>query len=94
MKAGTVNVNKLINKQRLIVNLLDVERLDLLAVCEKRLTSEVPSSFVDVYEENFFRKYVAGTTKKHGVELYIRKNIQAEMIDVSVDNTLVVHALD
>ena len=44
IRAGTGNVNKLINKIRLIVNLLDVERLDLLDICETWLTSEVPSS--------------------------------------------------
>ena len=94
IRAGTVNVNKLINKIRLIVNLLDVERLDLLAICETWLTSDVPSSFVDISGYNFFRKDVAGATRKHGVGLYIRKNIQAIMIDVSVANTLVVHVLE
>ena len=43
---------------------------------------------------NFFHKYVAYTTTKHGFELYIRKNIQATMIDVSAANTLVVHVLE
>ena len=92
--AGTINVNKLINKTRLIVNLLDVERFDWLAICETWLTSEVPSSFVDIYGYNFFRKDVAGTTTKHVVEFYIRKNIQAIMNDVSVAKTVVVHVLE
>ena len=48
IRARTVNVTKLINKIRLIVNLLDIEILDLLAICETWLTSEVPSSFVDI----------------------------------------------
>ena len=76
---------------RLIVNLQDVERLDLLSICETWLTSDVPSSFVEVCGHNFFRKDVASATRKHGVGLYIRKNIQAIVIDVTVANTLVVH---
>ena len=67
IRAGTVNANKVIIKIRLMVNLLDVERLDLLALFETWLTSEVPSSFVDISGHNFFRKDVAGTTTKHGV---------------------------
>ena len=84
----------MVNKIRFIVSLLDVERLDLLAICETWLTNEVPSSFVHISGYNFFPKDVAGTTTKHGVGLYIGKNIQAKMIDVSVDNTLVVHVLE
>ena len=94
IRAGTVNVNTLINKIRLIVNLLDVERLDLLAICETCLTSVVPTSFVHISGYNFFRKDVAGATRKHGVGLCIRKNNQPMMIDVSVANTLVVHVLE
>ena len=77
IKVGTVSVNKLINEIRLSVILLDVERLDLLVICETWLTSEVPSSFVDISVYNFFCKDVAGTTTKHGVGLYIRKNNSA-----------------
>ena len=80
VRAGTVNVNNLIDKTRLIVNLLDVQRLDLLAVCETWLTSEVPSSFVDTseYSEyNLFSKDIAYATRKHGIGSYIRKNMQA-----------------
>ena len=72
--AGTVNINKLINKIRLITSLLDVERLDLLVLCKTWLTSEVRSPFVDISGYNFFRKEVAGTTTKHVIGLYIRKN--------------------
>ena len=83
IRAGTVNVNTLINKIRLIVNLLDVERLDLLAICETCLTSDVPTSFVDISGYNIFRKDVANTNTKHGVLLYIRDFVQALMIDIS-----------
>ena len=76
------------------MNTLDVQRLDLLVICETWLTSEVPYSFVVISEYNFFRKDVAGATRKHGVGLYIRKKIQAIMIDLSVANTLVVHVLE
>ena len=94
IRAGTFKVNKLINKVRLIVQLLEVERLDLLTICETWLTIEVASSFVDISGYNFFPKDVAGATKKHGVESYIRRNIQAIMFDVSVANNLVVHVLE
>ena len=73
IRAGTGNVNKLINKFSLIVNVLEIERLDLLAICETWLTSEVPSSFVDISGYNLFRKDVTGATTKCGIELYIRK---------------------
>ena len=82
IRAGTVNVNTMINKIRLVVNLLDVERLNLLAKCETWFTSDVLSSFVDISGYEFFRKDVAGATRTHGVRMYNRKNIQAIMIDV------------
>ena len=95
MRTGTLNVNIFINKIRLIVNLPDVQRLDLLAICETRLTIEVPSSFEDTYEYNLFCKDVICAARKQGVGLYIRKNIQSKVIDVSVANTLVVvHVLE
>ena len=94
IRTGTVNVNKLINKIRLIVNLLDVEILDSLAICQTWLTSDAPSTFVDVSRNNVFREDVAGATRKHDVGLYIRKSNQAIMIDVSVANTSVVHVLE
>ena len=75
IRAGKVNVNKSINKFRLIVNLLDIERLGLQAICETWLTSDVPSSLVDISGYNFFYKDVAITSTKHSVGLYIRKNI-------------------
>ena len=75
MWASTVNVNILINKILLIVNLLDVQRLDFPVICATWLTSEVASSFVDISRKNLFGKDVAGATGKHGVGLYIRKDI-------------------
>ena len=71
VRTGTVDVNNLVNKIRLIVNLINVQRLDLLAICETLLTSEVPCSYVDISGYNFFSKDVAGATRKHGVGLYI-----------------------
>ena len=49
---------------------------------------------MDVSGLKFFRIDVAGASRKHGVGLFIRKNIQAIMIDVSVANILVVHVLE
>ena len=90
----TVNVNSFINNIKFNINSLEAQRLDILAICEMWLTNDVPNSYRDVSGYSFLRKDVAGTTTKHGVGLYIRKNIQAIMIDVSVANTLVVHVLE
>ena len=80
-RAGTVNVNKPIIKMGLVVNLLEVNILNLLAICETWLTSDVPSSFVDISGYHLFRIDVAGGTS------------QAIIIDVSVANTLVIRVL-
>ena len=49
---------------------------------------------MDISGYNCFREDVAGATRKHLVGLYIRKNIQAIIIDVSLANTLVVHVVE
>ena len=58
------------------------------------MSSEVPSSYEDISGYIFFRKDVGGATRKHGVRLYIMKNNQAIIIDVSVTSILAVHVLE
>ena len=87
---GLVNANSLVNKLGFISALLQEENVTLLAVCETWLVESVPSSFVDIVGYNFFRCDVTGQIRKHGVGLYLRKEVEGVQVEVGLPNVVVV----
>ena len=85
---GVVNVNSIRNKLPYIQHLIDSDHLSAVGICETWLTSETPSSFVDLNGFTFFRSDVVGNIKKHGVGLYIKKELNAVSDDVDLANVL------
>ena len=56
--------------------------------CETWLTGDTPSSFVELHGINFSRTDVVGTVKKHGVGLYLNRDLKGVSDDIVVTNVL------
>ena len=91
MNIGVVNVNSLRNKLFYMSNFIKDNKILALGICETWLTCHTPSSFIAIDGFNFFRKDVEGEVRKHGVGLYLEKNLDAVEDDVSVANLLSVY---
>ena len=88
---GVVNVNSLRNKLAYVWDLIGANGLSVLGICETWLTKDTPSSFVDIEGYRFFRRDVEGTTRKHGVGLYINKDLSVVPDEIDVPNVLSVY---
>ena len=91
MLCDVVNVNSLMNKLSFVNNLILTENLSVLGICETWLLNSVDSSFVDLPGFTFFRKDTDSPSRKHGVGVYCRSELQAVKIDLDIPNVLVIH---
>lgn len=72
-------------------DLIVSHNLVILAITETWLLSSMPDSFVHIDQFTIVRKDVEGTVCKHGVCIYIRKDIIYEICDVNISNVCAVH---
>ena len=94
MRVGTINVNSLINKVNFVSNLLEMQKFLILGVSETWLVGEMSSSFVEIPGYRFYRRDVEGRVRKHGVGLYLKRELDAVLVEVNVPNVLVVHLIE
>ena len=94
MNFGQVNVNNLLNKVDFVSVFARDHKLDVIALREFWLVQSVPSSFVAL--ENYFtvRGDVVGLTRKHGMCLYVKENINFVEVSVCCPNAAAVCLID
>lgn len=89
-----MNVNSLMNKVDCVQTLVVGRSLDVVAVGETWLNSEVPSSFVAVHGFEIVRGDTDSSVRKHGVCLYIRGGIRFVEVVLEFPNVVAVHLVD
>ena len=88
---GTVNVNSIMNKLAYIDNFLRSSEISVLAVCETWLTSDTPSSYVELPGYNFFRGDTGSSSRIHGVGVYVNQAISVIQVDINIHNAVVIY---
>ena len=83
-----VNVNGLCSKLSLLANFISQSRIDIVGVTETHLTSVIATSFVSIQNYCLLRCDTEGTTSKHGVCVYIHKDVKTDQVSVLYKNAL------
>ena len=94
LRLGQANVNSLVNKMDYLNEFVRRENIDIIAVGETWLTSAVPSSFVTLTGYTIVRGDTDSAVRKHGVCLYVRREVRFVCIELDIANAAAVHLLD
>ena len=87
-------MNKLSNKISIVSEFMYEYELNIFAVAETWLLPSVKDSFVDISDYIIVRKDTESIYAKHGVCLYIRKDIHFEHHNVDIANVVCVHLVN
>ena len=91
---GFLNVNSLRKKLHMLFDFVVGSDLDVLGVAESWLTPDVPESFVSMDGYGLVRCDSESGVSKHGVCLYIKRNIKFRFLDEGCGNVCCVHLVD
>lgn len=88
------NLNSLVNKLNYIINLIEKHKIDILAISESWLNSEICSSVLNIKDYNFIRKDSHSDFRKHCICVYIRADINFSDVNNTVNNALSFKLID
>ena len=88
MRIALCNVNNLVNKINIVHTFIIDNNIDIFGVTETWLRGSVPDVIINLDSFNVYRKDTSGSTAKHGVCMYVRKEFICEEIDIACDNLL------
>ena len=86
-----VNLNSLLNKQAYIEDLCRENDLKVVGICESWLIPEIPNSNIEVEGYNILRNDSITNRRKHGVCMYVHKDITIGRVLSDHPNTLGVY---
>ena len=89
-----VNVNSLMNKMDSLQTFVEDYNPDIIGIGETWLLPTDSSSFVALPEFSFVRADTAGTSRKHGVGLYVRNSLKYVETELSIQNVVGIHLTD
>ena len=82
LNISLVNLNNLRNKLHHVNSYLIENEVHIFAICETWLISSIADSFVRLDNYNTARSDNPGSTKKHGVALYVHSSIKFHIVDI------------
>ena len=72
----------------MLANFISQFRIDIVGVTETHLTSVIATSFVSLSNYCLLRCDTEGTTSKHGVGVYVHKDVKIDQVSVLYKNAL------
>ena len=83
-----VNLNSIVNKYVYIEDLCTQSNFSVVGVCESWLLPEIPSSLIEVSGYNIYRNDTTSRNRKHGVCMYLHKDLPVGNVSTDHPNTL------
>ena len=86
-----INVNSLPSKISYLVDYFWSHPINILAVTETWLTPLISDSVVNIHNFSIYRSDSPSGTAKHGVCIYVHKDIKFVPVSCNIPNTLIIH---
>ena len=89
-----VNLNSLVNKVNFVKDAIKSFSVDIMAISETWLSSDIKNPTIDIPEFNLIRSDSPSGIRKHGVAIYIRQSLINEVITVNLPNLICLRLID